>query len=77
MAERVSFVTADALNIPFDNQSFDFVWCSNVTSFIKDKDRAVSEYLRVLKEGGTLIVAPIYYRKSPPGDLLDKVSEAV
>ena len=75
--KKVRFLIANARNLPFKDESFDYVWCSNVTSFIKNKERAISEYLRVLKPNGTLIVIPIYYIKTPPKNIVDKVSEAI
>lgn len=77
VSDRARFILADTLEIPFEDGAFDIVWCSNVTSFIQDKKKAVSEYLRVLKHGGTLVVAPIYYIDQPPVELVDKVSEAI
>lgn len=75
--ERVDFLRADAADLPFEADSFDLVWCSNVTSFISDKEKAVSEYLRVLKPGGILAAVPIYYRETPPKDVVEKVSETI
>ncbi|MFA6430146.1 MAG: class I SAM-dependent methyltransferase [Candidatus Paceibacterota bacterium] len=74
---KVSFIKASALNLPFENESFDFVWASNVTSFIDDKEKALSEYLRVLKMGGILIIIPIYYFKKPPVSIVNKISNAI
>ncbi len=76
-AETASFVQGTALDLPFKDGEFDLVWCSNVTSFIEQKREAISEYLRVLKPNGCLAVVPIYYRKSPPLDLLNQVSKAI
>lgn len=63
-AKTVAFIKGSALELPFEDESFDLVWCSNVTSFIDDKKQAISEYLRVLKPGGFLAVIPIYYRNN-------------
>lgn len=76
-AKTVDFIKGSALNLPFNDAEFDLVWCSNVASFIDDKDRAISEYLRVLKPNGLLAVIPIYYRNLPPADLVDEVSKAI
>lgn len=74
---RVTFLKADATKIPFEDNSFDLVWCSNVTSFISNKEEAISEYLRVLRPGGILVAVPIYYRETPPKDIVEKVSETI
>jgi ubiquinone/menaquinone biosynthesis C-methylase UbiE len=74
---RVNFMVANALSLPFPDETFDVVWCSNVTSFIDKKQKAISEYLRVLKLEGTLVVIPIYYIKKPPSKILKEVSRAI
>jgi ubiquinone/menaquinone biosynthesis C-methylase UbiE len=74
---NVSFLNADACDLPFEESSFDMIWCSNVTSFISDKEKAVSEYMRVLKPGGILVFIPIYYVKNPPQEILKEVSDAI
>jgi len=75
--KKVKFMQANALKLPFTDNFFDVVWCSNVTSFISDKEKAIKEYLRVLKYGGSLVVVPIYYINKPPIEILRKVSKAV
>lgn len=76
-ADKVTFQIADALELPFEDNSFDMVWSSNVTSFIGDKNKAIAEYLRVLKPNGILVVVPIYYRQTPPAEVVQQVSEAI
>lgn len=80
-ANDVSHVTdfkvGSALQIPFESETFDALWVSNVTSFISNKQDAFKEYLRVLKPNGILGVAPIYYHTEPPSDLLEKVESFV
>ena len=47
--DKISFIKSNAESLPFEDESFDAVLCSNVTSFIKNKENAIKEYLRVLK----------------------------
>jgi len=75
--DSVDFIEASATTLPFDNESFDMVWASNVTSFIENKDKAISEYVRVLKPNGYLVFIPIYYVKEPPRDLVESVGKAI
>lgn len=77
LEKKVRFLLEDAEHLTFGDETFDLVWASNVTSFVKNKDSAISEYLRVLKFGGTLSIIPIYYKKNPPEDLVLKISKAI
>jgi len=77
ITRKVNFMEASVINLPFKNEEFDVVWLSNVLSFIKDKEVAVRECFRVLKDNGFLILVPIYYKKNPPKKLLKKVEEAI
>ena len=77
VSDRTEFRIGNALEIPYPDDFFDVLWVSNVTSFIDQKHDAFLEYLRVLKPGGYLGVAPIYYREVPPSDLLESVEEFV
>lgn len=45
-------VKADILNLPFENESFDVVFCNHVLEHIVDDNKAMSELYRVLKPGG-------------------------
>ncbi|MHA1599063.1 MAG: class I SAM-dependent methyltransferase [Alphaproteobacteria bacterium] len=65
----VDFKTGDAVDVQEKSGAFDVIICGNVTALIEDKDKAVSEYKRLLKEGGILVAAPMYY-VTPPLDLL-------
>ncbi|QSS97613.1 class I SAM-dependent methyltransferase [Psychroflexus sp. ALD_RP9] len=49
-------IKADICNLPFDNNSFDFILCNHVLEHIKDDTKAMMEIFRVLKPGGTAIL---------------------
>jgi len=51
----VQWQPADALQLPFDDASFDAVVCQFGVMFFPDKVRAFSEARRVLRHGGTLL----------------------
>lgn len=52
---RVLWQQADALNLPFDDESFDVVVCQFGVMFFPDRIAGYAEALRVLKPGGTLL----------------------
>jgi arsenite methyltransferase len=56
---RVSFVRADALDLPFEDASFDAVLCECSLSSFADKPRAASEIARVLRPGGRAAVSDV------------------
>lgn len=47
---------ADLLNLPFGNQSYDFVFASHVLEHIENDQKAMSEIRRVLRPGGIAIL---------------------
>ncbi len=52
---RLQWKQADALDLPFDDSSFDVVVCQFGVMFYPDRVQGFSEARRVLKSGGTLI----------------------
>lgn len=73
----VTFSLEDATVLSFPQESFDAVFCGNVTSLIPDRKKALLEYIRVTKQGGFIIATPMYYIKTPPDSLIDDVSKAI
>jgi len=49
---KVEFKIADIYSLPFKDEYFDIVITENVFSFIKNKDKALKELIRVTKYGG-------------------------
>ncbi|MFK5879234.1 MAG: class I SAM-dependent methyltransferase [Flavobacteriaceae bacterium] len=45
-------VKADICNLPFDDNSFDVIFCNHVLEHIPDDTKAMQELFRVLKKGG-------------------------
>ena len=50
----------DATKVPFSNEKFDFVIANHVLEHIPDYTKALSEFYRVLKPGGTAILQTPY-----------------
>jgi ubiquinone/menaquinone biosynthesis C-methylase UbiE len=53
--ERLAWQPADAMQLPFDDASFDCVVCQFGLMFFPDKARGVREMRRVLRPGGQVI----------------------
>ncbi len=49
-------VKADICELPFENQSFDFILCNHVLEHIPEDKKAMEELYRILKPGGTAIL---------------------
>jgi len=45
-------VKADITNLPFDDNSFDVIFCNHVLEHIPDDTKAMQELYRVMKPGG-------------------------
>ncbi|NLW13552.1 MAG: demethylmenaquinone methyltransferase [Trueperella sp.] len=53
----LKFVQADAMDLPFEDNSFDVTTISYGLRNVKDPDKALREMFRVTKPGGRLVVA--------------------
>ncbi|MGQ8337045.1 class I SAM-dependent methyltransferase [Sunxiuqinia sp. A32] len=54
--KNVVFEKADALNLHYEDESFDTVFMANLIHIIGNADRVIKESKRVLKKGGSLII---------------------
>ncbi len=75
--EKVKFKYGDAYNLPFRSNMFDLIICSNATSFMKDKKRAIREFSRITKPWGLIATSPMYYIKKPPQRIVNEVSKVI
>ncbi|MFV8837878.1 class I SAM-dependent methyltransferase [Salinimicrobium soli] len=49
-------VKADICDLPFEDNSFDFILCNHVLEHIPDDEKAMQELFRILTPGGTAIL---------------------
>jgi len=75
--DRVEFRVVDAQNLPFEDTLFDAVICESVNAFIEDKQRAVSEYMRVIKPGSYVGLNECTWIKAPPPELAEYLSRTM
>ncbi|BAU10627.1 methyltransferase type 11 [Leptolyngbya sp. NIES-3755] len=59
---NAQFQVADALNMPFPDDSFDLVWSLESGEHMPDKAKFMQECTRVLKPGGTFVMATWCHR---------------
>ncbi len=74
LESNVNFLVADALNMPFPDDSFDLVWSLESGEHMPDKIKFLHECYRVLKPGGTLILATWCHR--PLGETAGELTDA-
>lgn len=74
LESNVNFLVADALNMPFPDNSFDLVWSLESGEHMPDKIKFLQECYRVLKPGGTLILATWCHR--PVGETAGELTDA-
>ncbi|OAF13725.1 class I SAM-dependent methyltransferase [Bradyrhizobium neotropicale] len=65
-SERVSFETASAMELPFDDGRFDVAWLQHVAMNVPDRGRLYREIRRVLKMGGRFATFDVVMRGGEP-----------
>lgn len=69
----VAFKQGDAHNLPFDNNTFDAV-ISECTICLLDKERAISEMVKVAKSGGYVGIHDICWKDDTPEDMKQRLA---
>lgn len=82
---RTSFQVADALDMPFDDNSFDLAWSLESGEHMPNKSQFVNELFRVTRPGGRVIIVTWCHRDLSPTEtsltprelkLLQKINRA-
>lgn len=54
--DKIKLIKADAENLPFKDEEFNYVISSSVIQYIKDRNKMLKECYRVLRNGGFLLI---------------------
>lgn len=54
--KAVEFLSTDLRELPYENESFDMVYCISVLEHTDDYEEIIEKFYKILKPGGTLIV---------------------
>jgi len=76
VAEQTEFRLGDAQELPFDDDQFDALICESVNAFVPDKEKAMHEYMRVVKPGGYIGFTEAIWVKTPSDTVAEIVAEA-
>jgi len=55
-SQKVEHIVADGAELPFDDNSFDYITISDALHHFREVDQAVTETERVLKKGGKIFI---------------------
>ena len=55
-APKISFHVADINNLPFETESFDSVISASLLNIVSNREKAITEMVRVCRSGGTISV---------------------
>jgi SAM-dependent methyltransferase len=70
LTDLVQIQQADALKLPFEDESFNVVITESVTAFPEDKAKAIREYFRVTKPGGFIGLNEGTWLKTPVPEVI-------
>lgn len=77
VAERVSFRVGDALHLSYPDNEYDVAISQAMLILISDKKKAVQEAKRVVKPGGYAGWLELSWKKQPPKEFMDAVSDEI
>ena len=77
LGDKARYQVADALNMPFENGAFDFVWSMESGEHMPDKKKFVDELARVCAPGGRILIVTWCHRVLEPGKSLERAEKVL
>lgn len=74
LQSNIKFQLVSAEKLPYANNYFDLIISGGSFAWMQNKENALHESTRVLKNWGFLSVVPMYYVSDPPKNLLRELS---
>jgi cyclopropane fatty-acyl-phospholipid synthase-like methyltransferase len=68
LADRLSFQFADAMDLPFPDESFDIVWALESLHHMPDRSHVLGQAARVLRSGGRMAIGDFVLLRSADGN---------
>lgn len=75
LSSQLEFRVADARDLPFEDNHFDALISESVNTFIPDRERAMREYVRVVKPGGYIGFNEAIWIKEPTEEIAKIITE--
>jgi ubiquinone/menaquinone biosynthesis C-methylase UbiE len=71
--DKIDFQVANALNLPYSDNTFDFIILQAFFILVDEKEKALDEIYRVLKPGGYFGSLELGWFKTPPKDVYTEI----
>jgi len=75
--ERIDFKVGDAMDLPFNDDSFDAAVSQAMLVLVPDQKRTIEEAIRVIKPGGYAGWIELCWKKEPSEEFMKGVSEVI
>lgn len=77
VSDKVKFQSGNVEALEFKDECFDLLMGGGAIAWVKNRELAINECIRVLKPWGFLSVVPFYYHTIPPPQLINDLNAAL
>jgi arsenite methyltransferase len=69
LLERIEMRQANATQLPFEDETFDAVVCESVLTFVEDRQQAIGEFARLVKQDGAVGLNEQFWIQPPTDEM--------